>query len=147
MRLRARAGRLAVAVAMVLAVTVPLLGPAENAAAAESLSVNLGSTTRAATSVGAGFLYGISQDATQPPDQFLQPLGITALRGGGHAAGGSWIGDGYAYGTSTKADVAEVIAQAKRFSQSGYHAQYQVILADLYGSDGSQRRAATGTAA
>jgi hypothetical protein len=34
--------------------------------------------------------------------------------------------------------VAEVIAQAKRFSQSPYHAQYQVILADIYGADGSQ---------
>ena len=107
MRLRMRAGRVAVAVAVALAVAVPLLGPAERAAAAESFSVNLGSTTGSATSVGEGFLYGTSQDATQPPDQFLAPLGITALRGGGHAAGGGWIGDGYTYGTSTKADVAE----------------------------------------
>ena len=34
--------------------------------------------------------------------------------------------------------MAEVIAEAKRFSASPYHAQYQVILADLYGADGSQ---------
>jgi hypothetical protein len=120
------------------AVPVPLLGPAQSAAAAESLTVNLGSVTRAASSVGEGFLYGTSQDASQPPDQFIAPLGVTALRGGGHAAGGGWIGDGYTYGTSTKADVAEVIAQARRFSASPYHAQYQVILADLYGADGSQ---------
>jgi hypothetical protein len=138
MRLRSRAGRVATAVAVALAAGVPLLGRAENAAAAESFTVNLGSTTGTPASVGEGFLYGTSQDATQPPDQFLAPLGITALRGGGHAAGGGWIGDGYTYGASTKADVAEVIAQAKRFSQSPYHAQYQVILADLYGADGSQ---------
>ncbi len=138
MRLKSRAGRLAMAATVVLAVAVPLLGPAGNAAAAESLSVNLGSATGAAASVGEGFLYGMSQDATQPPDQFLLPLGMTALRGGGHAAGGGWIGDGYTYGSSTKADVAEVIAMAKRFSQSPYHAQYQVILSDLYGADGSQ---------
>ena len=138
MKLRARVGRLAIAVAVMGAVPVPLLGPAQSAAAAESLTVNLGSVTRAASGVGEGFLYGTSQDASQPPDQFIAPLGVTALRGGGHAAGGGWIGDGYTYGTSTKADVAEVIAQAKRFSASPYHAQYQVILADLYGADGSQ---------
>jgi len=124
------------AAAVVLAVAVPLLGRAENAAAAESLTVNLGSVTGAATSVGEGFLYGTSQDGTQPPDQFLQPLGLTAQRAGGHAGG--WIGDGYTYGSGTKADVAEVIAQAKRFTQSPYHAQYQVILADIYGADGGQ---------
>jgi hypothetical protein len=138
MRLRARAGRPAMVAAVVLAVAVPLLGPVQSAAAAQALTVNLGSVTGAATSVGEGFLYGTSQDATQPPDQFVAPLGVTALRGGGHAAGGGWIGDGYTYGTSTKADVAEVIAEARRFSASPYHAQYQVILADLYGADGSQ---------
>jgi hypothetical protein len=138
MKLRARAGRLAMAVAVMAAIAVPLLGPAQRAAAAQALTVNLGSVTRTASGVGEGFLYGTSQDATQPPDQFMAPLGVTGLRGGGHAAGGGWIGDGYTYGTSTKADVAEVIAQAKRFSTSPYHAQYQVILADLYGADGSQ---------
>src|SRR5579862_7466178 len=113
MKLRARAGRLAMSVAVIAAIAVPLLGPAQGAAAAESLTVNLGSVTRAASGVGEGFLYGTSQDATQPPDQFIAPLGVTALRGGGHAAGGGWIGDGYTYGTSTKADVAEVIARSE----------------------------------
>ena len=51
---------------------------------------------------------------------------------------GGWIADGYTYGTSTKAEVAEVIAQAKRFTAGSYHAQYQVLLADIYGADGSQ---------
>ena len=68
---------------MLLALAVALLAPAENASAAESLSVNLASTTGPATGVGEGFLYGVSQDGTQPPDQYLQPLGITAFRGGG----------------------------------------------------------------
>jgi Ricin-type beta-trefoil lectin domain len=138
MTMRPRPTRLAVLAAAVLALATPLLARAESASAAEALTVNLASVTGSATSVGEGFLYGMSQDATQPPDQFLQPLGMTALRGGGHAAGDGWIGDGYTYGTSTKADVAEVIAMAKRFSASPYHAQYQVILTDLYGADGSQ---------
>jgi hypothetical protein len=101
--------------------------------------VNLGSVTRTATGVGEGFLYGVSQDGTAPPDQFVQPLGITALRSGGHGTPtGGWIADGYTYGTSTKAKVAEVIAQAKRFTAGSYHAPYQVLLSDIYGADGSQ---------
>jgi len=127
-------GRLMMAAGLAAA----LLGlpAAPSAAAAESLTVNLAATTGAATGVGEGFLYGVSQDGTQPPDQFLQPLGITAVRAGGHAGG--WIGDGYTYGAGARADVAEVIAQARRFTQTPYHAQYQVILSDIYGADGSQ---------
>lgn len=67
------------------------------------------------------------------------PLGVTAMRAGGHATPtGGWIADGYTYGTSTKAQVAEVIAQAKRLTQGPYHARYQVLLTDIYGADGSQ---------
>ncbi|MDX6390185.1 MAG: hypothetical protein QOJ73_1248 [Streptosporangiaceae bacterium] len=137
MSTRTGQGRLAVAAGMVLALAVSLLASAGSAGAAEALSVNLASVRGAAHSVGEGFLYGVSQDSTQPSDQFLSPLGMTGFRGGGHASSG-WIGDGYTYGSGTKADVAEVIAQAKRLTQSPYHAQYQVILADVYGADGSQ---------
>jgi hypothetical protein len=123
-----RHGRLAAGAALVVALALLLLGAqaAPRALAAESLSVNLGSVTGAASGVGEGFLYGTSQDGTAPPDQFIQPLGITAMRAGGHATPtGGWIADGYTYGTSTKAQVAEVIAQAKRFTAGSYHAQYR----------------------
>jgi hypothetical protein len=143
MRTRMKPGRLALGagLALALALAMVLVGlPAiPRALAAESLSVNLAATTGAATSDGEGFLYGVSQDGTEPPDQFIQPLGITAMRSGGHATPtGGWIGDGYTYGSSTKAQVAEVIAQAKRFTAGSYHAQYQVLLSDIYGADGSQ---------
>ncbi len=134
---------LATAVGMLLALAIPLLAPAGNAtaagnaAAAESLSVNLASVTGPASGVGEGFLYGVSQDGTQPPDQYLEPLGITAFRGGGHVTGG-WIGDGYTYGSGTQTDVATVIAQARRLTQSPNHAQYQVLLSDIFGADGGQ---------
>jgi hypothetical protein len=134
-------GRLAAwaAVAVAAALALLALPAAPKALAAEALTVNLAATTGSATSVGEGFLYGTSQDGTEPPDQFVEPLGITAMRAGGHATPtGGWIADGYAYGTSTKAQVAEVIAQAKRFTASPYHAQYQVLLSDIYGADGSQ---------
>src|SRR5450756_1131621 len=136
---RTRLGRLVLVAGLALAVALLGLRAAPSASAAESLSVNLAATTGTATGVGEGFLYGVSQDGTQPTDQFLQPLGLTAIRAGGHATPlGGWIGDGYTYGSRTKADVAEVIAQAKRFTQGSYRGQYQVILADLYGADGSQ---------
>ena len=134
---RTRPLGLATAAAMLLALAVPLLGPAERAAAAESLTVNLASTTGPANGVGEGFLYGVSQNGTQPPDQYLQPLGITAFRGGGHVTGG-WINDGYTDGSGTQTDVATVIAQARRLTQGPYHAQYQVLLSDIYGADGGQ---------
>ncbi len=137
MSTRTRRVRLLAAVAgMALALGIPLFH-AENAAAAESLSVNLASVTGPATGVGEGFLYGVSQDGTQPSDQYLEPLGINAFRGGGHVSGG-WIGDGYVNGSGTQADVNTVIAQAKRLTQSPYHAQYQVLLSDIFGADAGQ---------
>ena len=136
--MRKRTRPLLAGAGMLLALAAMLLAPAENASAAESLSVNLGSTTGPATGVGEGFLYGVSQDGTQPPDQYLEPLGINAFRGGGHVSGG-WIGDGYQNGSGTQADVNTVIAQAKRLTQPPYHAQYQVLLSDIFGADGGQR--------
>ncbi len=121
----------------VLALAIPLLASAQNAVAAESLNVNLGSVTGPATGIGEGFLYGVSQDGTQPSDQYLEPLGINAFRGGGHVSGG-WIGDGYQNGSGTQADVNTIIAQAKRLTQPPYHAQYQVLLSDIFGADAGQ---------
>jgi hypothetical protein len=120
-----------------LALAIPLLASAQTAVAAESLNVNLGSVTGPATGIGEGFLYGVSQDGTQPPDQYLEPLGINAFRGGGHVSGG-WIGDGYQNGSGTQADVNTIIAQAKRLTQPPYHAQYQVLLSDIFGADAGQ---------
>jgi ricin-type beta-trefoil lectin protein len=143
MRMRHGPGFVALAGAAALALALPLLAPARgHAASGEALSVNLASTRGASTGIGEGFLYGVSQDGTQPADQFLQPLGINAFRGGGHASRG-WIGDDYTYGSGTQADVAEIIAQADRLTRSPYHAQYQVILSDLYGADGGQPSNAT----
>jgi len=131
-------GRLALAAGAALALVVPLVAPTVGrAATGESLSVDLSSTRGASTRVGEGFLYGVSQDGTQPADQLLQPLQITAFRGGGHASRG-WIGDNYQFGSGTQADVNEAITQARRLTQGSYHAQYQVILTDVYGADGGQ---------
>jgi Ricin-type beta-trefoil lectin domain len=127
-----------IAAATGVTLAVALLTPAPgHAAASESFSVNLASTRGASTGVGSGILYGINQDASLPTDANLLPLGINAFRGGGHASRG-WIGDNYTFGSATQADVTEITTQARRLTQPPYHAQYQVILSDVYGADGGQ---------
>ena len=87
MRTRVKPGRLAALAAAAVATALALLAlpAAPKALAAEALTVNLAVATGSATSVGEGFLYGTSQDGTEPPDQFIKPLGITAMQAGGHA--------------------------------------------------------------
>jgi hypothetical protein len=138
MRTKSRRGRLAFAVGAIVALAFPLLVPAAGqAAAGESMTVDLSSARGPSTGVGEGFLYGISEDGTQPSDQYLQPLGITAFRGGGWFSGG-WIRDNYQYGNATKADVNSIIAQARRLTRPPYHAEYQVLVSDIYGANGGQ---------
>ncbi len=128
---------LAAGAALTLALSLPAPAAPAQAAAGESLSVDLSSTKGPSTGVGEGFLYGISEDGTQPADQYLQPLGLNAFRGGGWFSGG-WIKDNYQYGSATQADVNSIIQQAKRLTQPPYHAQYQVLVTDMYGLNGGQ---------
>ncbi|WP_405814821.1 RICIN domain-containing protein [Streptomyces sp. NBC_01390] len=138
MRTRARPGRLVLAVGIVLAFVLQLSATAESrAVSGEALSVNLASTRGPSTGVGEGFLYGFTQDGSQPADQFIKPLGINAFRGGGWFSGG-WIRDNYQYGSATRADLDSIVAQAKRLTQPPYHAQYQVLVSDIYGANGGQ---------
>jgi hypothetical protein len=131
---RKRAGRLAVAVGSALALALALLNPAVgHAAAAETLDVNLASTTGVPTDVGEGFLYGLSQNAASPADDYLEPLGITLMRGGGaRIAGDGWIGDDYTDGSGFQARLASALAQAKRVTEAPYHAEYVLMLSDLW---------------
>ncbi|WP_425956069.1 CBM35 domain-containing protein [Xylanimonas sp. McL0601] len=103
----------------------------------KDLTVDLSTVTGPATGVGQGILYGITEDGSQPGDEYVQPLNLNAFRGGGWFSGG-WIRDGYTYGDATKAEVASIIAQAKRLRQSSGNPdfQYQVIVSDLFGSTG-----------
>lgn len=139
MKLKSKTRQIALAGALALAAAVTLGAPGtgQAAAAGESLSVNLAAPQKPSTAVGEGFLYGISEDGTQPTDQYLQPLGITAFRGGGWFSGG-WIKDNYQYGSATQADIASIIDEAKRLTQPPYHAQYQVLVSDIYGANGGQ---------
>ncbi|MFJ8948148.1 RICIN domain-containing protein [Streptomyces sp. NPDC102395] len=138
MRTTVRRGLRVLVAGVVLALVLPLLStPLSQAAEGKALSVNLASPRGPSTGVGEGFLYGISEDGSKPVDQFLQPLGINAFRGGGWFSGG-WIRDGYQNGSATRADLDSIIAQAKRLTRPPYHAQYQVLVSDIYGANGGQ---------
>src|SRR4051794_11028188 len=130
--------RAAIAIAVALTAAVPLvMTRASEAAAGKTLTVDLAAGRGPSTRVGEGVLYGISQDGSQPADQFLQPLAINAFRGGGWFSGG-WIKDGYKFGTATQADITSITAQARRLNRVGDHPQYQVLLSDLYGLNAGQ---------
>ena len=97
MRVRTSMRRIASAAALILTLAAPSLSPARGqTAATKTLTVDLAAPTGPATGVGEGFLYGFTSDGTQPVDQFIQPLGINAFRGGGWFSGG-WIKDNYTY--------------------------------------------------
>ena len=121
MRTKTSLGLLSAAAALTMGVAL-LSGIGSAAAAAKTLTVDLASSRGPSTGVGEGFLYGMNQDASLPADQYLQPLGVTAWRAGGHL-NRAWIGDGYRYGSQTQADVNSVITQARRLTRSPYHAQ------------------------
>ena len=126
--------------AVVPAATLALVAvPPSASAATESLAVNLSSTTGTMTGVGEGFLYGLSQDGSAPGDNYLQPLHPTMMRGGGaRITGDGWIGDGYKAGAGYQARITSIIDQAKRMSQGPYHAEYVLMLSDLWGADLTQ---------
>lgn len=126
------------AVATTTAFALVAVPPAASAAT-ESLAVNLSSTAGAMTGVGEGFLYGLSQDGSAPGDNYLQPLNLTLMRGGGaRVAGDGWIGDGYQPGTGYQARLTSIIDQARRVTQGSYHAEYVLMLSDLWGADLTQ---------
>lgn len=143
MRAKSRARRCVLALAGAFALALPAFSMSASSAAADdtsvrALSVDMASNAGAASGVGLGVLYGMSEDGTQPADQYLQPLDLNAFRGGGWFSGG-WIQDNYQYGTATQADVTSIIDQAKRLtSESGKNFHYEVLLSDLYGANGGE---------
>jgi hypothetical protein len=140
-RARARVKRrliaISVAAALGTAIGTAVVAPATPAlASSQTVTVNFASTTGAANGVGAGFLYGLSQDGTAPGDGLLASLAPTSGRGGGaRLSGDGWIGDGYTDGAGFTARIDSAIGQAKRLSGLPTHARYDLLLSDLYGAD------------
>jgi hypothetical protein len=121
---------------LMTALAVPT-GPA--AAADQSVTVDLATTTGPVTRAGAGFLYGLNQDGSQPPDNLLSPLKVTSARGGGaRLPGHGWLGDGYSAGTGYQTRITSALAQVRRLTTGQYNASYDLLVSDLWGADTEQ---------
>src|SRR5882757_1855612 len=117
-----------------------LVVPASPATAADqSVTVDLATTTGPVTRAGAGFLYGLNQDGSQPADNLLSPLGVTSARGGGaRLPGHGWLGDGYRAGSGYQTRITSALAQVRRLTTGQYNASYDLLVSDLWGADTEQ---------
>ena len=113
-----RSGRLrwVIAGAAAAAVGLSMMGLATSSSAAtgptKELSVDLATTTGPSTGVAQGILYGITQDGSQPSDDYVKPLNLNSFRGGGWFAGG-WRGDNYTLGTKTQSEIDSIIRRRR----------------------------------
>jgi hypothetical protein len=139
-RRRVRTRRTLITLSVAAAVVAAIAAPAAPAlASGQTVTVNFASTSGTANGVGSGFLYGLSQDGTEPDDGLLASLAPTSGRGGGaRLAGGGWIGDGYTDGTGFTTRIDSAIDQAQRLNDGPTHATYDLLLSDLYGADTTQ---------
>lgn len=140
--MRSRTRTLAGAVtALVLAVTGIAAAPPALAATA-TVTVNVGQSTGVGNlGIGRGFLYGLSTNGSAPSDALLLPLKPTSFRSGGEIdQAGSF---GWAMGEAQFNPRYEAFrSQALRVTQAPYNAKMDMILSDLWGSDGSGIRPA-----
>lgn len=122
-----------------LLVAALLAGALPTRAVAESVEVDLSTTSTTLSGAGRGFLYGLSQDGAGPNDALLLPLAPRSFRGGGEIdVDGSW---GWALGANQfEPRYAAVRAQAQRVTRPPYSASFDVLVSDLWGSDGSGQR-------
>jgi hypothetical protein len=118
-----------------------LAGALPARAVAENVEVDLSTTTTTLSGAGRGFLYGLSQDGSGPGDALLLPIVPRSFRGGGEIdVDGSW---GWALGAAQfEPRYAAVRAQAQRVTRPPYSASFDVLVSDLWGSDGSGQRPA-----
>jgi hypothetical protein len=136
---RLRAPALVMAAVFSALISGVVAGAPPALAAAETVTVNLASTSGTAAGVGAGFLYGLSQDAAAPNPGLLASLDPTSDRGGGaRLSGDGWIGDGYTAGAGFNARMTMSIDQARQTALLPSHPTYDLLVSDLYGADTTQ---------
>jgi len=98
----------------------------------DTVTVDLGALSGAPTYRASGFIYGISQDGSQPPNTLLTDLKITHLRCGGAQIGcpkGGYVNGQYAARWNA---VKAYYAKAKAIG-----ATLLVLVHDIWGADGS----------
>jgi hypothetical protein len=134
-------GATAAAAAAVAVLAAAVLTAPAAQADTQSVTVDLSSAQGTPSGSGRGFLYGLSTDGSGPADSLLQPLKPTSFRGGGEIdTDGSW---GWALGAQQVVPRYNAVrGQMQRVTRAPYNATYDIILSDLWGSDGSGQRPA-----
>ncbi|MEG8278396.1 hypothetical protein [Streptomyces sp. AHA2] len=115
-------------------------------AADQTVTVDFGNPLEQFTRTGAGMHYGLSEDATQPSDDMILPLGFNLLRGGGAQLLGKdgssnygWHGDGLKAGPGFERRMDFVVKNVKRFTSPPINGRYALLLNDLWGLDLNQK--------
>ncbi|MGI5237939.1 RICIN domain-containing protein [Dactylosporangium sp. CA-139066] len=126
-RWRARgalAGSLAFAAALALVGARPAL------AADESITVNFSVTNGTPTYRASGWIYGMTEDGKNPPDNYFRDVKFQAMRAGGaQLPGGGWVGGGY----DRRWNATRL--QAQRTAALG--GKFVLLNHDLWGADGA----------
>jgi hypothetical protein len=93
--------------------------------------VDLAALGRAAEQRGSGILYGLTEDGSNPPDEFLTGIGFRFQRAGGAQldSPGGWVAGTY------ERRWASTLAQCRRTTALG--GTFIMLVHDLYGADGT----------
>ncbi|MFF5218798.1 RICIN domain-containing protein [Micromonospora sp. NPDC000442] len=125
--LRRLTARLAVGILAATAV-VAVSTPAQ--AADEAISVNFSGTGGAPTYRAAGWIYGMTENASGPADHFYRDVKFRYMRAGGAQLPGSgWVGGNYERRWNS------TLAQARRTNALG--GEFILLPHDLWGADGA----------
>lgn len=104
------------------------------AAAADPITVDLSDAVGTPEYRATGFLHGLNQDGTMPPDDLLVPLKPQLFRGGGSTLpGGGWSKGGR---SGYQVRWQNVLDRFHRVTTPPLHAEYAIVLADLWGANG-----------
>ncbi|MET7392889.1 RICIN domain-containing protein [Dactylosporangium sp. NPDC005572] len=123
-----RHGVAAAALSLAAGLVVSAAQPA--AAADESISVNFATTTGTPMNRASGWIYGMTEDATNPPDHFFRDVKFRFTRAGGaQLPGGGWVSGGYDRRWNS------TLAQARRTAALG--GTFVLLNHDLWGADGA----------
>ncbi|MFD0578464.1 ricin-type beta-trefoil lectin domain protein [Dactylosporangium darangshiense] len=130
MRRWRRRGVLAGASVLALATGVAVSVARPALAADESIAVNFSVTNGSPTYRASGWIYGMTEDGKNPPDNYYRDVKFQAMRAGGaQLPGGGWVGGGYDRRWNATR------AQAQRTAALG--GKFVLLNHDLWGADGA----------
>lgn len=130
-RRRSRLAAAAVALALAATTTASLVAAGPAQAQTDGVTVDFGVDRGAPVQRASGTLYGLTQDGSNPPDQYLTGIGWNYLRAGGSQLNnpGGWAHNPATYQTRWDS----TLAQYQRATSHG--AEFVLIVNDLWGRD------------